>query len=208
MGAHQRFPTGAPVSSAMIPNRGALYPVNVNQRAFPANAYNLCLEDEAELWRMIQRCGGLHAICPGHKYPDPPWVKMPGQGKRFGKPTSIALAGAAPLDTDVVVQSFMVPLGYDGVIVAPVNIYTGTGFAEGSGDLTWRIKINMRYVKDYGAITTSLGSLTQPWYNANTQILLQSGQLVQYLVNRSTGSLGNLNGGRIICGLWGWFWPR
>ncbi len=196
------------MSSAMIPGPGgAWYPVNVNQREFPANDWNVCLDDEAQLWRLINRCGGLAAICPGHKYPDPPWVKMPGQGKRYGHPSSIPLASAV-LDTDTVVQSFLVPTGYDGVIVAPVNLYTGQGFEEGSGDLTWRIKINQRYVKDYGAITTSMGSLTQPWYNANSQILLQSGQLVQYLVNRSTGSVGNLQGGRILCGLWGWYWPR
>ncbi len=196
------------MSSVMIPgpNR-SWYPVNFQQRLFPSNEWDMCLADEMRLWQTINQCGGLKAICPGHKYPDPPWVKMPGQGKRYGHPSSIPLASAV-LDTDTVVQSFLVPTGYDGIIVAPVNIYTGLGFAEGSGDLTWRIKINMRYAKDYGNITTSMGSLTQPWYNANCQILLQSGQLVQYLVNRSTGSLGNLNGGRILCGLFGWWWPR
>ncbi len=196
------------MSTQMIPGpRGSLYPVNVQQREFPANEWNLCLDDEADLWRRINRCGGLAAICPGHKYADPPWVRMPAQGKRYGHPSSLPLASAV-LDTDTVVQSFLVPLGYDGIIAAPFNGYTGTGFAEGSGDLTWRIKINMRYAKDYGNITTSLGSLTQPWYNANAQIFIRSGDLVQYLVNRSTASLGNLNGGRVLAGLWGWFWPR
>lgn len=196
------------MSTAMIPGpRGSYFPINVQQREFPPNEFNLCLDDEARLWTAINRCGGLKALCPGHNYPDPPWVKMPGQGKRYGHPSSIPLASAV-LDTDTVVQSFLVPLGYDGVIVAPMNLYTGTGFQEGSGDLTWRIKINMRYVRDYGAITTSMGSLTQPYYNANSQIFLQSGDLVQYLVNRATGSLGNLAGGRIIAGLWGWYWPR
>lgn len=194
------------MSSAMIPGPGGYYPVNLMQREFPPNLWNGCLDADCRLWTEINAKGGLTALCPGHRYDSPPWVKMPPQGKRFGHPSSIALPPADAVD--YVVQSFLVPTGYDGVIAAPVNIYTGMGFAEGSGDLTWRIKINLRWAKDYGAITTSLGSLTQPYYNANSQILLQSGQLVQYLVNRSVASLGNLNGGRIIVGLWGWFWPR
>lgn len=196
------------MSSAMIPVPGrGRYPLNLQQREFPPNEFNLCLWDECALWSDINRLGGLQAICPGKNYQAPPWQKMPPQGKRFGHPSSIPLASAV-LDTDTVVQSFVVPLGYDGVIVAPLNLYTGQGFAEGSGDLIWRIKLNMRYVKDYGNISTTLGSLTQPYYNANSQILVQSGMLIQYLVNRSTASLGNLDGGRIICGLWGWYWPR
>jgi hypothetical protein len=195
------------MGSAMIPAPGGYYPVNVSQREFPPNLWNGCIDSEVRRWERINRCGGLQAICPGHKYEFPPWVKMPPQGKRFGHPSSIPLASAV-LDTDTVVQSFLVPTGYDGVITAPVNIYSGLGFQDGSGDLIWRIKINLRYAKDYGVITTQSGSLTTPYYNANSQILLQSGQLVQYLVNRSTGSLGNLNGGRIIAGAWGYFWPR
>ena len=189
----------------MIPYGGGLYPVNASQREYRSNAFNVCIDREAAIWRYIQKCGGMQAICPGHRYPDPPWVKMPGQGKRFGHPSSIPLPAAD--GADHLVQSFLVPYGYDGVIVAPVNLYTGQGFDEGSGILTWRIKLNMRYVKDYGAIITSIGSLTQPFYNANSQILLQSGQFVQYYVNRLLGD-ASLNGGRIICGLWGWFWPR
>lgn len=196
------------MSSAMLPgpNR-SFYPVNVQQRSFPPNSCNACLDEEAAIWRRIKQCGGLMEICPGHRYASPPWQKMPSQGKRFGHPSSIALTDAV-IGVDTVVQSFLVPYGYDGIIAAPVNIYTGMGFAEGSGDLVWRIKLNLHYVKDYGNITTSLGSLTQPYYNANSQIFLQSGMLVQYLVNRSAGSVGNLNGGRIICGLWGWYWAR
>lgn len=193
------------MGSLMIPAHGNLYPLNVTQREFPPNAFNYCLDQEVALWQRIQRCGGIQAICPGHKYPDPPWVKMPGQGKRFGHPSSISLPAADGVDH--LVQSFLVPYGYDGVIVAPLNNYTGQGFEEGSGVLTWRIKLNMRWVKDYGNIQTSLGSTIQPYYNANSQILLLSGQLVQYFVNRQLGDL-TLNGGRIICGLWGWFWPR
>jgi hypothetical protein len=192
------------MGTSLIGPRGA-WPRNVNFREFPPNAFNGCLNEEAQVWRHINACGGLKALCPGHNYTEPPWVKMPPQGKRFGHPSSISLPAAD--GADHVVQSFMVPLGYDGVIAAPVNLYTGQGFVEASGVLTWRIQLGLRYVKDYGAITTSMGSLTQPYYNANSQILLQSGMLVQYSVNRVAGDL-TLIGGRVICGLWGWYWPR
>ena len=159
---------------SMVPFQGGLYPLNVKQREFPPNGFNTCLNRERAVWKYIQDCGGISNICPGHQYPDPPWVKMPGQGKRFGHPSSIPLPAADGLDHAV--QTFLVPYGYDGCIVAPVNVYTGQGFDEGSGVLTWRIRLNQRWVKDYGQITTSLGSLTQPYYNANSQILLLSGQ--------------------------------
>jgi hypothetical protein len=193
------------MGSMMVPYGGSLYPVDLNNRLFPPNAFNTCIDRETAIWRYIQKCGGLQVICKGHKYTDPPWVKMPGQGKRFGHPSSITLPAAD--GADHLVQSFIVPYGYDGCIVAPVNVYTGQGFEEGSGVLSWRIKLNMRWVKDYGNIQTTLGSLTQPYYNANSQILLLSGQLVQYFVNRQLGDL-TLTGGRIICALFGWYWPR
>jgi hypothetical protein len=195
------------MGSAMIPGlNNRYYPVNLQQRLFPPNMFDACLCDETRLWQEIQRCGGLQALCPGHKYKEPPWVKMPPQGKRFLKPNSIALPD--PDGIDHVVTTIRVPMGYDGVIVSTINLYTGQNFAEGSGDLTWRIKINQHYAKDYGAILTTIGSMQTP-YNINSGgIILQSNQLVQFIVNRSTASAGNLNGGRIICTFAGWFWPR
>ena len=193
----------------MIPDsRGRLWPINVMQRIQPPNQFNRVLDLDSKLWLRINTCGGLQAVCPGvqTRYREPPWVRQPPQGKRFSKIGSIPLPAADGLDH--LVESFLVPVGYDGVIVSTVNEYTGMGFAEGSGDLTWRIQLNYRYVKDYGNITTTIGSLQTP-YNINSgAIRLKSRQLVQFFVNRSVASLGNLNGGRIICGLFGWFYPR
>ena len=190
----------------LIPGPGGMWPRNVKQREYPPNEFNYCLAQEMATWENINARGGLIALCPGHKYLDPPWVKMPPQGKRFSRISSIPLP--APDATEQLVTTFTVPLGYDGCIVSTVNLYSGMGFMEGSGDLTWRIKLNQRYVKDYGAITTTIGSLQTP-YNINSgQILIQSDQTVSYFVNRSVGSAGNLTGGRIICALFGWFWPR
>jgi len=173
----------------------------------PRNVWNGCLDSESDMWQQIQMRGGLRMICPAKRYPEPPWVKMPLQGKRFSKISSIALPAADGSDNQV--GSFIVPTGYDGVIQSVVFQYTGQGFNEGSGDLTWRIKKNQYYVKDYGAVTTQIASATQPYNGVTTgQILLQSDQLVQLIVNRSVGSGGNLNGGRILMMAFGWYYPR
>ena len=196
-------------SNTMIPGPGGLlYPVNVNQRRWPPNEYNACLDDEKALWNWVGRCGGLRMVCPGSgaQYLEPPWIKMPPQGKRYSKISSIPLPGVE--GTDFLVASRMVPYGYDSCIVSVVNVYTGTGFQEGSGDIRWRVKVGLRYQKDYGDIRTTIGSLVTP-YNVNSgQILAQSGQVVSYFVSLGTGALGNLLGGRIICALFGWDWPR
>lgn len=184
-----------------------LFPLNLQNRVYPPNVFNACLEDERATWQMIQECGGLQAICPGRKWPSPPWVRMPVQGKQFKKISSIALPAAD--GNDHLVLSWLVPYAYDGTIVSVVQNYTGQGFVEGSGDLVWRLQLNQHYVKDYGNSNTQLGSLVTPYPNINSgQILIQSGQLVQFFVNRSTTSAGNLNGGRILCATLGWTWPR
>lgn len=177
-----------------------------------ANQFNGMLDSEAQLWDYINRCGGLSALCPGKKYIDPPWVKMPPQGKRYAKIGHLAYSPAIADGNDHLVPftggSFFIPQAHDGCIVSTVFQYTGQGFNEASGDITWRIQINQRYAKDYGKVITQIGSLTTP-YNINSgQILVQSGNLIQIFVNIPATAIGNLNGGQIIGALFGWTWPR
>jgi hypothetical protein len=198
---------GSPLyGSNLIPAQGKWYPRIVTQREFPPNVFNACIARDAAIWKRINECGGLMSICPGRKWKEPPWVKMPAQGKRYSRINSIPLPVVT--GTDQLVTSFIVPHGYDGCIVSVVQNYTGQGFQEGSGDLTWRLKINQHYAKDLGASTVSIGSMTTP-YNINSgQYILQSDDFVQYYVNLSAGGAGNLLGGRIICAVFGWWWPR
>ena len=192
---------------AMIPGPGGTWwPRDVNQRLYLPNVFDWALFDEQGLWQAIQDVGGLQAICPGQRYALPPWVKQPEQARRFSKISSIPLPAVEQVD--YLVATMQVPLGYDGVIPSVVNMYTGQGFNEGSGDLIWRIRLNQRYVKDYSNITTTIGSLTTP-YPANTgAVRLLSGQTVNYYVMLGAGALGNLNGGRIVTAMLGWWWPR
>jgi hypothetical protein len=195
------------MGSVYLPSpSGQIFPLNVQQRVFPNNEFDNCLMDEYGLWAQINACGGIKAVCPGMRYKDPPWVKMPMQGRRFSPIKSIPLPAANGLET--LVGSFLVPTGYDGVGISVVFNYTGQGFAEGSGDLTWRLQLNQHYVKDYANVQTQIGSLTTPYYQNSGGILLQANQLVQFWINRSIASGGNLNGGRIIASLWGWYYPR
>ncbi len=182
------------------------------------NRFNAALDHQARLWCSINEHGGLQAICPGHKYVDPPWVKMPPQGRRYAKVGSLAYNAVLADGNDHLIPftqgvgyangGMLVPEGHDGCIVSVVFGYTGTGFNEGSGDLTWRIQINQRWAKDYSKVTTQIGSLQTP-YNINSgQILLQTGNLVQVFVNISAGAAGNLAGGTILGAIFGWTWPR
>jgi hypothetical protein len=159
------------------------------------------------MWQRINDCGGLLAICPGRKWTEPPWTRMPEQGKRFNRISSIALP--APDAADHLIVSFQVPYGFDGCIVTPVFTTDGVvGFEQGSGDLTWRLRLNQRWVKDFGAVTTYIGSTVTPYAINVGQILIQSGQVVSIFVNRSLASAGTIAGGRVIGAAFGWYWPR
>ncbi len=193
------------MSSQPIPLGRFGFPLNVNQRVAPPNHFDRYLWEEQARWKWLASRGGIKNFCAGTRYHYPPWIKMPATGERFQQISSIALPTDDGLDH--VVLSFIVPNGYDGVGLTLVNSYTGQGFAEGSGDLTWRIKLNLHYPKNLGAIPTQLGSLITPYPVNAGQLLLQSDQLVQYIVNRAVGSAG-LNGGRIVCSIWGYYYPR
>jgi hypothetical protein len=195
-----QMPSGQPGNRSLVPR-------NITQRQYPPTFFNDCLQSDLQIWRKIQRCGGLMAICPGTKYDYPPWTKMPPQGKRISPINSIPLPTSG-YGTDQLVLSFRVPLGWDGVINYVVQTYTGQGFQEGSGDLTWRLQLNERWVKNLGNTTFQIGTLTQGPQSPNAQIIVQSNQLVQYFVNVAASAAANLMGGRIVCSAWGWQWPR
>lgn len=127
--------------------------------------------------------------------------------------------GSTPLPTaiagDVTIFSFRVPIGYDGIILGQFHGYVyspvgpGSNFVEGSGDIIWRISINVsRYARDCGAMLVSLGSIRSE-SPIPGGIWLKSGDLVRYIVNAPNLS-GSLNPGQgsILAGCHGYFWPR
>ena len=167
-------------------------------------------EGDYILWRNTERMhalqmrGGIKtAFSAKQVYENPPWLVMPSNAVPFQHTSSITLPVANGLDYTVL--SFRVPQGYDGVITAAAHVYTGSGFVDGSGDLRWRLRIGMRWAKDMGDSVVQLGSLQSPFQFYRAGLLLHDGQEIRYIVSHSIGSA--LSGGRIICAVFGWFYP-
>jgi len=171
------------------------------------NAFNVAQYADCQLWDYIQRCGGVRRCCrvTGVIYDLPPWDVMPSEGREFQRINSIDKPAADTADN--IVLQIEVPFNWDGVLTKAMNVFTGTGFTEGdASDLIWRVKINNRFARDLGNITTTYGSLASPFVIPGVGIRVVSGQVITYFVDVPFGS--GATGGQVICGLWGWFFPR
>lgn len=176
-----------------------------------ANHFDACLAQDTAVWHTIQCCGGITGLCKRassihYSDDEPPWVRMPQQGRRYQEINTVALA-LFPLATDITVVAFQVPMGYDGVIMGNVNRFIGPGFVEGSGDIEWRIQLSRRYAPDYGQILTSLGDLQAPTSFSSGGIRIYSHEVIRYIARVNNVAFLDPNG-RILCALYGWFYPR
>ncbi len=191
-------------------------------RPYGPNAFDDCLEAEYRWWEQFQAAGGL-CNQTQRKYNSPPWVSMPSEGRRFRPISSSLLTDFQTLGvfnaTDTVVLQMRVPLGYDGVISDVVFNFGGSGFVEGSGDITWRLAADYlpvggvstdvtgaRYLRDMGNVTTSLGSLVQPSPVPRGGLRIYSNDLVTILCSISAAA--TVANGNIITSISGWTWPR
>lgn len=172
------------------------------------------LAEERQVWNRIQDAGGILAVTSPFRRRllelgnwGEPWMRMPADGVRF--PPIVGSIVIPPFNgLDTVVLQFSVPTGYDGVMVGFTQLYTGTGFVEGSGDITWRVKINQRWAKSLGNMTTSMGSLQGPTTATPGGVRIQSRQLVTYYVNILPAAAARLDAAaRIVCTVSGWFYP-
>lgn len=123
----------------------------------------------------------------------------------FMFPGVIATPATNGLDTSVF--SYRVPDGYVGVIDAISCNYTGGGgaFVPGSGNLTFRILIDKRAVKNYEAIQVELGSTQQRLHIAGIE--LEPNRVFEWVVNHATTSPLPVGGTFIVCFFGGAFWP-
>ena len=161
------------------------------------------------------RYGNLQGVCEPQEtreqgYWPYPWVEMPPGGLPFDEFASIVTPAAN--STETLVLSYPIPFGYDGIILAVTNLFTGPGFVEGSGNLIWRIRIGAAAlqgtpVRNYSNIRNTLGSLQQP-RTVFGGILVESDQTLQYTVTHAIGSPIVPAGTRIICNVAGFYWPR
>jgi hypothetical protein len=180
-------------------------------RGLAPNHWDQCLIQDTAIWHTIQCCGGITGLCRRaesiqYSEDNPPWIKMPVQGRRFQEIATVALANFV-LNTDLAVLTFQVPFGFDGVITGNTNRFLGPGFVEGSGDIEWRVQLSRRYAPDYGLILTSLGDLTSPVAFSGGGIRIYSHQTIRYIARITNFALLDPLG-RVLCALYGWFYPR
>lgn len=177
---------------------------------FP-NGFDVCLSREWRIFHQIDPTAmscGRKPSCFLDGFQGKEWVDPPHGAIQFNPDKSIPLPAAA--SGDVVVFSFRVPIGFDGIVLGQYHQYTGLGtFIEGGGDLAWRVKVNGRYLRDMGNMLVSLGS-TKQLSPCPGGLWLHSGNLVEYIVTApNTSGLLPLPGqGNILAGLNGFFFPR
>jgi hypothetical protein len=162
---------------------------------------------------MIYQHGGP-ARFGGNRYLDrgwydwagsPPWQVQPANGRRIQQTAAITLPAEG---TETTVLTYRVPVGWDGVVFSVVNLFTGAGFNEASGDITWRVRVNQWWLKGLNEITTTMGSLEFPYQLEGGGYRLLSGQDVTYTATLGAGASGRLAPtGRILCALSGWIYP-
>lgn len=176
----------------------------------PANGDQMACYHDWLLMDQMQRegkfNGGSCCYGGGNKYGSPPWITMPPEGRAFQFRQSAPI-NSFTVGVNTVVTTFRVPTGYDGVITGLVNLYTGLGFTEGSGQLIWRIRVQPRWVKYFSVINNTLGSFDSPSSLYRSGVRIKAQQTVDYVVNVvNAAGLDPL--ARIECGFYGWFYPQ
>jgi len=204
LGASQ--PPQPPVSNVNIPGGGGTQVVHGGCK--PLNEFDYCLLREVAKWKRMKPlpvCSvpeDLWAVLPW----EPEWGSLPALAVPFRHIQSIVTPAAVA--GDQVVSQLIVPQGYDGLLAGVFWKYNGVNFIEGSGDIFWRIQVNMRFVKDLSNVGFTLGSSVTPMPMTEGQ-QLQSRQRISVVVN-----VPNLSGtiqvgtSTVTGGLFGFFWPK
>lgn len=171
--------------------------------------YDYCLEQEGRLLRLIKF--PLPCSIPEEYLNYLPWDEdnrgaVPPGSRPFLQQKGIVTPTTASGDNQVV--AFRVPYGFDALLAGFYFNYSGSGFAQGSGDILWRIQVNQYFLKDLSNLPFLLGDPVNPVPMTQGKILF-SGQEVRVLV-----SVPNLSGmiqignSTVYAGLLGFAWAR
>jgi hypothetical protein len=116
---------------------------------------------------------------------------------------------AAPDANDNLVLEFKVPTGYDGQLYGLTLAIVATGFADGSGDAIWRVKVGNAWARNMGNVLWQLGQVYQ-CLQLSDHIQVLSDQTVQIFaaVPNTTGGIDFLDPVRVICVAQGWYYPN
>jgi len=192
-------PVPTPAPPRPVSTGGGVFCKNLS-RLYHFNEFDDFMLLLTQQWEAV-----THSFCEAKPACLHPWLIMPCEGRMFQPVKNIQLP--VVLDVDTPVLTLKVPYGYDGVLTHVFNVFTGTPFDEGTGDLIWRVQVGNRFARDLGEIVTTRGSLNNGFQIPGSGIILRSDQLVTYLVNVTSALVGP-PGARVICGMAGWFWPK
>lgn len=189
-------------------------PLRSVQGGYTFNLYDHCLMNEYLAWCQIIDAGGLERLClplGQTPYIARPWTTMPNSGREFSPQTQTPISTITEL-VETTILSMEVPFGYDGVIdfvVANILPPAGgaTGFGEGGGQITWKLKANQRHLRDWGNVLTSRGSLLNPAPIPLRGLRIYSRNLVE-LTATLTSPSGLTPTANLIAQVMGWFYPR
>jgi hypothetical protein len=187
----------------------------VRHAVFTPNRWDYSLVRKARAFAWIAAHGGLKSCC---RIPDlgapiwsqPPWQVMPSNGleyrQMFSQPLSAFQVAGAFTGLPVVIGQWRVEIGYDGVLNQFVCGFTGDGFEDFSGDITWRVQVNNRNAKNLGAVVNTFGSFSDAFLVPGYGIRLVSGQTVTLYATVAVGA--GISDGNITAGTFGWTYPR
>lgn len=109
-----------------------------------------------------------------------PWNSPPEGHRPFDEMGTQPATGTS--GTQVVIASFRVRKGYDGIIKKLTFNYQGNNFHPGSGELYYGVRIDGVYAHNYGTIAVDIGD-TQNGKEVIGGIEIKSGQLVELTVD-------------------------
>ena len=118
------------------------------------------------------------------------------------------VATPAPADGDVLVCSGRVPHGYDALLTEIYQIYQGSGFQQGSGDIVWRIRRNQIWLKTLGNMPYSLGTPKSPVWLTQGEIMFSGTQFFFFVNVPNLSGMIQVGASTISCGMRGFYWPR
>ena len=192
-----------PIPAKTAPTRLPLYASAPGFRT--TNDYDRCLiADKVVFDKFMGNCTYEGDI-------DAPWISLPGNGRRINKTGSLVVGDGPFIGVNQAVLTYLVPVGYDGIIDTIVCNVMGAnnGFVEGSGTITWRLAANQRYLRDLGNIQFSRGSLLTPVQTSNSGNRIYSGNLITFYVSISAAAAGVIDPNAVIvCAALGYIYPR
>jgi len=139
---------------------------------------------------------------PVHLFPPRQWENV----------DQLAYALLPAIGSTVIIISFTVPIGRNGIIRKVANNFVGGGWTEGTGDIVWRILVDGTPppgATSYDTINASLGSPANPVDIPGFRVYEN-----QVVTLQAFNNPGGPNGGVIVAGqrvggrLIGYLYPR